>query len=220
MDVAMTGRRDVLIASVCEVAAGLAAPGSGDVRFEERRLVLALAQALGRSEFRPSLIRRGEHLANAKLVDWRPQPGRVDVAVANVENEPRYVFELRIGNIQHLVGDIFKLAAMSQLPTVEGAYAVVAATEDEWADHGDLFRAFSNNDPPSAAASSELDSRTLLDVYSESWEATVSTLKGRPRRVPAAIRLRPIGSWLVTAFAPYVLRVARMEPATSRLTEV
>src|SRR4051812_3703299 len=94
-------RRAALPSSLFEAAARLTRSESGDTEFGEIRLVQGLARAIGAEGFRPALIRRREHLAGARLGGWARQPGRVDVAVVNARNEPRYVFEVRVETIEY-----------------------------------------------------------------------------------------------------------------------
>lgn len=185
-------------------------PSPGDWQFEQVRLTQALAQSLGTSGFRPALIRRGEHLANAELSGWRRQPSRFDVAVVNADNEPLLVFQTSVDRISEVAWDAIKLAALAEVETIEATYLLAAMTQSAWHENHHVAELLGLMEAELPGGPNLREVTEILSASAPGWRRAFQKDKGRPVVIPTSITLTPIGAWAIPSYEGYELRAAKV----------
>lgn len=203
---------DAFIAKALAPVAERARPQASDRTFLEKRLAEAVAESLADGPFRRNAVVRDKKLANCTLPGWDPQPGTIDVAVVTPDNEPRFVFELKIDDVEWTLWDIYKMVAASELPTVEAAYLVVAGTTKLWGGTRECVELFDLNYAPGDGEVDQVEwySRFLFARYRKSWKDLLGGGSGRLTRVPKTIWITGIGSWPLSNLPGYEMRVIRV----------
>jgi hypothetical protein len=132
--------------------------------------------------------------ANAKplpLPNWRPLPGRLDIAVRRVGEElPLCAVELKLRELHWTLWDFFKMVDALALGSVEAAYLLVGTTNSDWdADVPDrcleLFRPAGMPETPSTA---------LFSNNKEAWRDLLTGGSARPTRIPDIVGARAVAS--------------------------
>ena len=203
---------DGLVARALQQAALRARPEPADKSFLEKRLVVALREALTYFA-REELILCDKKLRNCELPGWDPQPGTIDVAIVNTDLEPRIAFELKVDDIEWTLWDIYKMVSATTLPTVEAAYVVVAGRPGMWAGTRNCVELFDLDYV--TADCEEWYSRFLFAEYKRAWNDLLNGGTGRLHEIPSSIRLTAIGKWTIPSFSPHELRAIRVEAVES-----
>ena len=178
------------------------APDQGDKSFLERRLERALVHEL--DLLRPGRVRANQKLPGIAIPDWDPQPGWLDIAVVDENDEPVVVAELKLDDVDQTIWDIFKLASATRLPSVRAAYMVVGAPPTIWVTSLAAVPFYEGH------TEKVWSSKFVFEEYKVAWKNLLNGGRGRPLRVPSSLVLTPLLTTHVPAYPDYELRILKV----------
>jgi len=186
-----------------DAAARVAPRGAG---FLERFLQEALVPPLG--FFMPGCEVTGPR--GVEVPGWDPQPGPVDLLVCPL-NEPASTIaaELKVDDVDQVLWDLVKLAALARRPEIERCYLIYAAPARTW-KRASCTGLFAPAAPP--AIGTVWSTQRMFWDWERQWARLLRGGTARPREVPALIYTLPLGAAPVPAHTGYELRVVAVVP--------
>jgi hypothetical protein len=195
-----------LMETITSEAASAIDPLSPKASFLESKVETALLAAAERLLPKDRL---GARRAEFAVPGWTDSLGALDLYIRDTQGELLVSCELKVEDVKWVLWDLFKVVNTHEIPTVDAAFLIVAAREEEWRSSHAYVALF---EPPPLACL-RWDSAQLISAWPEAWTRLLKGGTARPLRVPDAIEVISIARAPVTAYPGYELRTVAVRPA-------
>jgi hypothetical protein len=194
-----------VVAQAAAVAARNIDTSGPKASFLESRIEVGMQAALSQTIDETLLGARREEF---KVPGWMGDLRGIDMYVRHPNGSLRVAAELKVDDVEWILWDLFKLANVFEIGSVEAAFLIVAARRSVWSSQRDCVALLSGQ-PGSCL---RWDSRLMLRDWEKAWQGLLKGGPARPTHLPAAIEVEVIAADPVPAYPDYELRVAAIRP--------